>query len=214
MDIHNRNFDMSLNTKLLDNLMKYLNYENGIYFEAGANEGTRQSNTYLLEKDLNWTGILVEPSQYYNLISKNRPNSIAFNCALVSNDWKNDYIMGNFRNIESDAYNLMSKTEQSPTFLLSQNCISVSAMTMDEVISKTNFIDFDIISLDCEGSEYSILNGFNFEKYSTKYFLIESWIDTVGGDYEQFNKIHKLLTNKGYILECMLTSCDWLYKKN
>ena len=32
----------------------------GFFVEAGANDGYRQSNTYLLERARGWTGILVE----------------------------------------------------------------------------------------------------------------------------------------------------------
>jgi len=179
MNIENINFDSSLNMKMLNELSTYLPYENGIFFEAGVNEGTRQSNTYLFEKNLNWTGILVEPSQFYNLINRNRPNSIAFNCALVSYDWKEPFIKGSFGDINFGAYNLMSKTEESPSFMVSNSDISVKAMTMDDVISATPYTSFDLISLDCEGSEFSILNGFNFKKYKTKFFLIETYVDTV-----------------------------------
>ena len=205
-------FDKGLNMVLINKLMEYINYENGIFFEAGANEGTRQSNTYLLEKELNWVGILVEPSYHFNMISKNRPNSIAFNCALVSYDWKKEEINGSFGNIEHEAYNLMSKTEESASFTAGTSDISVKAMTIDDVISSTPYDSFDLISLDCEGSEFSILNGFNFEKHKTKFFLIETFVDTVGGDYEQFNKINKMLKENGYELESMLSSCDWLFK--
>ena len=42
-------------------LLKYLNYENGFFIEAGANDGVVQSNTFYFEKELNWTGLLIEP---------------------------------------------------------------------------------------------------------------------------------------------------------
>lgn len=212
MNIENIEFDASLNMNILDKLSKYIPYENGVFFEAGANEGTRQSNTYLLEKNSNWKGILVEPSQYYNLLSRNRPNSIAFNCALVSYDWKEPFISGSFGDVQYGAYNLMSKTEESSSFTFGNSDILVKAMTIDDVISSTPYESFDLISLDCEGSEFSILNGFNFDKHKTKFFLIETFVDTVGGDYEQFNKIHRLLKENGYELEAMLSSCDWLFK--
>ena len=31
-------------------LLKYLNYENGFFIEAGANDGVAQSNTFILKK--------------------------------------------------------------------------------------------------------------------------------------------------------------------
>jgi len=190
-------------------LKKYLPYSNGVFFEAGANDGMKFSNTYIFEKLFGWTGILVEPSTWYNDLAKNRPNSIHFNCALVSYNWGKTTINGNFLIPLGHTANLMSTTEESYKYD-NKDISEVKAMTMEDVILSTNFKEFDLISLDCEGSEFSILNGFNFEKCSTKYFLIEI---SSGDDYEVFNKIFTLLKNKGYTLEDKLSVNDWLFKK-
>ena len=42
-------------------LEKYLDFEEGFFVEAGANDGFNQSNTYYLEKIKKWSGILIEP---------------------------------------------------------------------------------------------------------------------------------------------------------
>jgi hypothetical protein len=65
-------------------LFKYLQKENGTFFEAGANDGINQSYTFKLEKDYNWTGVLVELS--YNAFiecKKNRPKSVCTNAAIT-----------------------------------------------------------------------------------------------------------------------------------
>ena len=41
-------------------LGRYLRFRNGIFVEAGANDGFTQSNTYYLERFLGWSGLLVE----------------------------------------------------------------------------------------------------------------------------------------------------------
>lgn len=43
------------------NLSNFKN--NGYFIEIGAGDGKTFSNTYLLEKKLNWKGILVEPNK-------------------------------------------------------------------------------------------------------------------------------------------------------
>ena len=67
-----------------DKLRKYLDFKNGFFIEAGANDGYSRSNTYYLEKKLGWTGLLVEgiPELYVKCV-KRRPNSVVIGCALV-----------------------------------------------------------------------------------------------------------------------------------
>ena len=40
------------------------NYKNGYFVDIGAANGIFISNTYFLEKNLNWNGICVEPNKY------------------------------------------------------------------------------------------------------------------------------------------------------
>ena len=71
---------------MLENALKeFLNFRNGFFIEVGAHDGIFQSNTLSLEKDLGWTGILIEPSisAYLDCV-KNRPNSKCINTALTS----------------------------------------------------------------------------------------------------------------------------------
>ena len=55
---------------------------NGIFLEIGGNDGVFLSNTLLLERMYNWTGILVEasPRYYVPLKEKNRKIWIATLC--------------------------------------------------------------------------------------------------------------------------------------
>ena len=42
--------------------LQYLKFKkNGYFVDIGANDGKTLSNTYMLERDYNWTGICVEP---------------------------------------------------------------------------------------------------------------------------------------------------------
>jgi hypothetical protein len=74
-------------------LEKYLNYTNGFFIEAGANDGFNQSNTYYLEKFKGWQGILIEGiPELYQQCRDERPRAKVYNCELVDNDYKKSHI--------------------------------------------------------------------------------------------------------------------------
>ena len=87
----------------INDLDKYLyhtylkNIKNGFYIECGAANGINQSNTAALGFHYGWTGLLIEanPFQYQNIL-KYRGHCRAVNCALVSHEYKEEYIEGFF----------------------------------------------------------------------------------------------------------------------
>ena len=58
-------------------ILSETNYKRGGYFvEFGATNGIDLSNTYLLETEFSWKGILAEPANVWKLkLHKNRPNA-------------------------------------------------------------------------------------------------------------------------------------------
>lgn len=185
-------------------LKKFLPYPNGVFLEAGANDGILQSNTYIFEKYFGWRGILVEPSNWYKDLEINRPNSFCVNCALVSKNFNKNTIKGDFTHKESNVHNLMSSTEESVNYKQDNDSIDVLAKTISQVIESSPYQNFDLISLDCEGSEFSILTGFDFSKHKTKFFLIEIWPELT----EEFLKIENLLSeNKYFFVERFGNDC-------
>lgn len=164
-------------------MLKYINYENGVFIEAGANDGLAQSNTAYFEKNLNWTGLLVEPNKhFYDNCKKNRTNSIVENYALVSNNYNKQYINGNFNDTASNGLMCMVTDEcdhydqhiENHKKRKQQNRVEVKTATLTSLLEKNNITKIDFFSLDVEGYEISVLNGLDFIKYRPKYILIET----------------------------------------
>jgi FkbM family methyltransferase len=176
----------------LDNIFN--KKENGFYIELGAFDGISQSNTAFFEFKRNWKGILIEPSKgSYELCKKNRPNSIVYNYCCVSNDYKEEYISGDFNNITMASVN--------GNRLKSNDLVSVQAKTLEKILTETinETIKIDFISIDTEGYEFEIIKGLNLDKFRPKYMLIEIYKQ----DYE---KIYTYLINKNYILHSNFTN--------
>jgi len=66
------------------------NKKNGIFLEIGSNDPIRINNTYVLEKNYNWKGIMIEYSnEWLSDYKKYRPNSIPIINDATKIDYKN-----------------------------------------------------------------------------------------------------------------------------
>ena len=183
------------NGEPLENKLNELfkNKECGFYIELGANDGITQSNTAFFEKTKKWSGILIEPSYVgHELCLKNRPNSICFNYACVSNEYTEEFIYGDF-----DHNNLMASINGER--LGSNMLIKVKATTLEKILDSQNITNIDFLSLDTEGYELNILKGLNLDKYRPNYMLIEVY-------NKDYDNIIEFLKEKNYSLLCNFTN--------
>jgi len=77
-------FSQSGQSKIVANLLK--EQKRGFFVECGAYDGEEISNTLFLERNLNWTGLLIEadPRKQGVLRTKNRKAWLARSCIGVS----------------------------------------------------------------------------------------------------------------------------------
>ena len=66
LSFYRKNIKKFHGNELLDKkMLDYINFRDGFYIEMGAHDGIINSNTYYFEKKLNWSGILIEPSNFF-----------------------------------------------------------------------------------------------------------------------------------------------------
>jgi FkbM family methyltransferase len=141
----------------------------GFFIEAGAVDGYFESNTYFLDQIHGWSGILVEPSPtMFSRIRVNRPRAKAFNCALVSFDYRRP-------TVTLDDAHAISKVIADGTGVdpAQRRAVDVPARTLQSIIDECGAPDIDLISLDVEGYEGEVLAGLDFARSAPRFILIE-----------------------------------------
>lgn len=176
---------------LEDILLKYLNFNNGFYIEAGAYDGIFFSNTLKLERERGWNGLLIEPSiNVFNCCKRNRSNdkNIFINCALIGNE-NVKTVRGDFNCGPASSINGLKRNRTSN--------VIVNARTLNSILMEYDIKKIDFFSLDVEGFEYEVLLGLDLKKYRPKYICIE--INNNDG------RIFETMKNNEYILIDNLT---------
>lgn len=166
--------------------------ERGYFVEFGATDGVELNNTFILEKKFGWTGILCEPGRVWHKdLARNRNSFIDTRCVSSQSDEFIDFAQApnamlstivDFK--ESDLH-----AEARANSLVYQ----VKTVSLRDLLRTYNApFEIDFLSIDTEGSEYSILRDFDFGEYSFNVICVEHNY-TIARD-----KLFNLLVNNGY----------------
>jgi hypothetical protein len=84
---------------------------------------------------------------------------------------------------------------------------TVKLMTLDEVLQEADTSDqIDFLSIDTEGTELDILQGFNIEKYKPSLIIVEYHVYSL--------KLHKYLKKHNYKLIKRIRDNNWYVRKD
>ena len=170
------------------------NYKRGGYFvEFGAADGIDLSNTYLLETDFSWSGILAEPARVWKKkLQANRPNS-SIETLCVWKDSHSNLLFNETDHPELSTIDSFSDKDGHRNTRRAIRKYEVQTISLNDLLRKhqaPKYIDY--LSIDVEGSEYEILNAFDFDEF-------DFGIITVEHNYApQRELIMALLASHGY----------------
>ena len=161
--------------------------KNGVFVDIGAHDGITLSNTYVLEKELGWTGICIEPMprQFKNL-SECRTSKL-YNCAIYDTNGTEKFTM-----VDYDGYpDMLSGISKDITIkhmsgILSESSrmgaklkyIDVQTRILNEILEENNTYEVDFLSVDVEGAELKILKGIDYDKFHIKVIIYENGENT------------------------------------
>lgn len=200
-----------------DHLEKLFRHQRGGFFvEAGALDGESTSNTLFLELSQGWTGLLVEPEpySYVELLSKHRkvwtsntclsPEYFPKELVFVSLHRRKFSEISNYRtklwHIHKSASHLFGVELDShifdDVFLWSDESYSVAqCFPLASYLLALNVSTIDLLSLDIQGVEKSVLQHLPWDKLTVRVLVVEIV------HHEVFDKqfVHWMKGN-GYIL--------------
>ena len=191
---------------LLINEFKY----EGCFIEIGATNGVALSNTYLLENEFNWTGLLVEPAKIWHKdLFVNRKCYISTKCVL--NTSGDEVIFNETKKRSLSTIDSYSNNDDWSLSRVSGNKYKVETITLNDLITEFKLPEvIDFLSIDTEGSELDILSSVNFSRYRFRAITCEHNFTS------NREKIYNLLTSNGYqrVHENLSLGDDWYVYAN
>jgi len=140
--------------------------------EVGANDGVKFSNTKHFE-ELGWQCILVEPTPNLCAAIRQARVGLLFECAASSHEGTMDFYV-------VEGHDLYSSLEAHATMFASPahqnarvNIIPVQVRRLDSIITESGVNAIDFISIDVEGHELAVLEGFTIDRWKPKLVLVE-----------------------------------------
>lgn len=189
--------DWKSNSQLKQDLFVLYHYQDtpGFFVEFGGLDGIDTSNTYLLEKEHGWNGIIAEPlPRFKDDLAKNRNCIVDFRCLYSSSNML--VTLGEVENFPAVSTLLEVKDYESMWKERRQNPFEHEVLTvsLDDLLDQHGAPEqVDYLSIDTEGSEFIILNAYSFKRNFN--------LMTVEYTNEQEReKISSLLLSKDYIL--------------
>ncbi|XP_046653134.1 protein Star-like [Daphnia pulicaria] len=166
------------------------NLTNGFFIESGAADGESFSNTLFLEREMNWTGLLVEPEpkSFQNLVKRNRKSWTLQNC-LSLEKYPTEV---SFDKTEITGKIIGSKVSQSE--LDNGKLANVQCFPLYSILLAhgQNWVDF--FSLDVEGHELQVLKTIPWHKVNITLIAVE-WEHVEEGYYA----IVDYMKEQGYV---------------
>jgi len=184
----------------------------GYFVDFGATDGISINNTYLLEKEFRWNGIVAEPNPvWYQDLNKHRECHITNECVWTKSGDKLQFLLTEAPDLAT--IKGFGTNDEHAGKRNTENIVEVSTISLTDMLKKFNApFHIDYLSIDTEGSEYDILYSFfkeSFDDYRIDLITIEhNYVPEVR------EKIYRMLTMNGYERKFTeISRCDDFYKR-
>lgn len=186
--------------------------QSGYFVEFGATDGVYLSNTKILESNFHWKGVLAEPAHcWHDALTKNRSAAIDKRCVWSSSGSTIMFKQAKEAELSTVASFISHGDAHAERRENGGDSYPVETISLNDLLKFHNSPqEIDYLSIDTEGSELSILEEFNLDRYDVG-------IITVEHNFVEDNRkaILDLLTARNYIriFPELSDFDDWYVKK-
>jgi len=145
----------------------------GFFVEFGATNGVSLSNSFFLENEFEWNGILAEPGRiWHKELAQNRKCIIEYDCVFsVTGE------VIQFSEVDVPELSTISTYQASDShseIRKKNEKYNVSTVSLDDLLLRNNAPQaISYLSIDTEGSEFDILKDFPFRKWDISIITVE-----------------------------------------
>lgn len=166
----------------------------GVYVDVGCHHPRRGSNTYGLYRR-GWRGLLVDIEQDKVLACRlARPRDTAVLAAV--SDREEDVSVFSPNSFSTNATIVADSVGQGY-----EKVGELRSKTLDVILSEHGIgAEFDLLSIDVEGADFSVLKGLDLARYRPRIVCIENWDSRNGIEAILHSEIHRHLDAAGYRL--------------
>ncbi len=146
----------------------------GYFVEFGAADGVAHSNTLLLEREFGWAGLLAEPNPAQEAaLRRNRAADIDMRCVWGLSGESVELLVTADPEL-STVVAAAGEDEHTETRLLTGVPVRVETVSLNDLLTEhlsPHVIDY--LSIDTEGTELAILEGFDFATRDIRLISVE-----------------------------------------
>jgi FkbM family methyltransferase len=169
---------------------------NGFFVEVGANHPIQGSQTWHLEQ-AGWTGVLVEPQPDLAAFLVTARNAKVFAVACTSPG-----SAGASLPLHVDGtHSALDRGRMAPG-ARPATVVVVPTRTLDDILEEAEApVPIDLLSIDVEGHETEVLQGFDLAGWHPRLILVEDHVGSL--------RTHRFLSGRGYRLVRRLGNNGW-----